>query len=552
MGLTIVAKLIRCHGMPQITGRRQFLQTAAALVGGVPKFQLHAASPHTQSGPETAPKSVIFTDLRYIRAGSLGWYTSSGKRMNVTDPPEPPVDVYPSGAPDGPRVGMIPRGVRLVAQRATKSQPFAAGQGPLGEAPSGVLFYPKVIFDNGVYRCWQIVAQYPEGHDRATTLPSPVVEVRCRESKDGAEWKEISRVRLDIHGQTSFDTGVFFIDKKARPEERYKAVYQAVPPKQQMPALWNRFYGGLHARYRDGRVTSTNAGCLYGLTSPDGVRWRALPEPLMLHWSDTDTDVSYDPYLDKYAMYTRLWPRDRRGVGRAESDDFQHWGPIQQVMWPSLEDALSDDVYLNGKTEYPGVPGCHLMFPMIYHRSTETADVHLASSVDGVCWDRVPGGPILSPGAPGEWDSEFITSGKDLVPLGNDKIGFVYQGTRYPHKYPRWKGILEATRQAWAWWPKGRLCAVTAAEEGEFCTLPLTPAGRELRINARTRLGGFVKVGLLDCTGRTTAECDPIQGDSLNHVVRWKGQSAIGPLKKKQVTIHFQLRAAEIFGLEWV
>ncbi len=446
---------------------------------------------------------------------------------------------------------MLPRGVRLVAQRASKSPPFADGQGPLGRSHDGVLFYPKIVLDDGVYRCWQLVPRYPAGHDRATTLPSPAVEIRCRESKDGWEWKETSRTRLDIRGQTGFDTGVFFIDREAPPEERYKAVYQAFPPKGQMKALWDNYYGSLHPRYRDGRVTPTNAGCLYGLTSPDGDDWKPLSKPLMLHWSDTDTEVSYDSYLGKYVMYVRLWPRDRRGVGRAESDDFRHWGSIQQVVWPSLEDALSDDVYLNGKTEYPGIPGYHLMFPMVYHRCTETSDVYLSSSVDGICWDRVPGGPVLSPGAPGEWDSEFITSGKDLVPLGKDRIGFVYQGTSYPHKYPRWKGVLESTRQAWAWWPKGRLCAVTASGDGEFFTLPLTPAGQELRINARTRLGGYVRVGLLDCAGRSVADCEPIKGDNLSHVVRWKGQSAMGPLKKGRVTVHFQLRAAELFGLEW-
>ena len=158
---------------------------------------------------------------------------------------------------------------------------------------------------------------------------------------------------------------------------------------------------------------------------------------------------------------------------------------------------------------------------------------------------------MLSPGAPDEWDGEFITGGRGLVPLGNDRVGMMYSGTRFPHKYPRWPGVLEAPRVAWAWWPKGRLCAVVADEEGEFFTAPLIPAGRELKLNVRTRRAGWVQVGVADCSGRAVADCDPVFGDHLAQTVHWKGQADIGVQAGEPVILHFKLRAAELFGFEW-
>ena len=40
------------------------------------------------------------------------------------------------------------------------------------------------------------------------------------------------------------------------------------------------------------------------------------------------------------------------------------------------------------------------MFPLVYRRDTQTSEIHLYTSMDGVLWDRVPGGPVLQPSDP--------------------------------------------------------------------------------------------------------------------------------------------------------
>jgi hypothetical protein len=247
-----------------------------------------------------------------------------------------------------------------------------------------------------------------------------------------------------------------------------------------------------------------------------------------------------------------MFQNGRRLIGRAEAEDFDNWGPVVPCVWPPLDDPPDYDFYLNGFTYYPGLPEYRLMFPMVWQRFTERSEVRLYSTSDGMSWSAVPGSPVITPGEPGEWDCEFIGTGKDLVPFGEDRIGLPYTGTCFPHKYPRWQEVWDAWGMGWAWWPEDRLCALVADYEGEFHTYPLTPTGRQLKLNFRTPQAGEVRVGIADVEGRSLEDCDPMHGDCPGRIVTWKGQSDIGTADGQPVTLRFKLRCAELFAVEWV
>ena len=483
----------------------------------------------------SSQKAYLFTDLRHILCGDLEWYSPEGDYLPTTAPPEPPVEARAV-------TGFVPHGIRLVAQQANKTEPMVP-RVKIG----------RVIYEDGLYRSWYF-----------ETEPPAICYI---ESKDGFDWTEPRRSPIEVQGRASHELA-YFIDPHGPPEERYKAMYPSYPTKAEWPALWKE-YQKIHPRYREPRFSERGGQIMCGAVSPDGVRWRPLPEPLMVHFGDTDNTVYYDAWLERYVMYTRLYIQGRRWIGRAEAEDFRHWGPVEPLIWPNLHWPYSYDIYSNGRTEYPGLPGYHLMFPWIYQRYTQTGSRHLYSSADGICWNEVPGGPVISVGEPGEPDGEYVGGRGDLVPLGSDRIGVVSGGTGVPHKYPRWRDhqrlIQRMGVQRWAWWPKGRLCALVAEEEGEFFTLPVIPAGRELRLNVRVRRAGEVRVGLLvpgeergsfhdrhDVPERSAADCDLISANELAVPVHWKGQADIGVREGEAVTLHFKLRAAELFGFEWV
>ncbi|MHB0936562.1 MAG: hypothetical protein ACYC6A_09250 [Armatimonadota bacterium] len=477
----------------------------------------------------------LFTDFRHIMCGDLEWRAKGGAAVPVAGPPSPPAPVTadPTWVADG---------IRLVAQPAQKTDPLPPG------TPRGA----RVMHENGIYRSWSIKADYPPGQDLGSYShkAAETVAIVYTESTDGFDWTEQARSPIIPRGVAGFDGFTVFVDPHGAASERYKAVYMASVPEDQHEAIRAQ-YRQRHPRYQDWRILERAVPyAIYAAVSPDGLHWESLPEPVMIHYSDTDTTVLWDEWLGKYVMYTRMYPFDRRVIARAETDDFRQWGPVSPLIWPGLEDPHVD-IYLNAYSAYPNLPAYRFMFPMFYHRDNQRSDVRLFSSADGLVWNQVPGGPVIVPGESGAWDSEFIQAGKDIVPFGAGRVAVPYAGTPYPHKYPRWQHVLESHRGGWAWWPEGRLCALTAEKDGSFFTFRLQPAGRTLKLNLRTAAAGEVSVGLFETPGRSVAECSPLTGDDPAMTVHWGDQTDIGSPEGQPVILQFKLRHAELFGFEW-
>lgn len=479
------------------------------------------------------PKQFLFTDLRHIEPADLGWRTADGQSLPLVNPPQPVVPAFAD--PD-----RMPRGIRLVAQKAAK-------EGPL-KIPG------NITYDNGVYRAWAPHAHYPPGSDFGSYSEAAVrsITIDYGESKNGYDWHwHKGTQEIKFPNITGVDGECFFIDPHAPESERFKCLFHAAVVEDKA-ALWKR-YQKLHPRYRDDRLSEAHMSALFGMVSPDGREWTAIPEPLMIHKGDTDNCVYYDAWLGKYVLYTRLYLLRRRMIARAESDDFRHWTPVDPIIWPDLEPPYSHDIYTNARCSYPGLPEYHLMFPMHYLRYTQASEIHLYTSMEGIRWNRVPGGPIISTGDPGTWEGGFVYAIRSLVPLGKDRVGIVFSGNAYPHKYPRWPKLPPPTGgTGWATWTKGRLVGLVAEEEGEFRTFLMKVTGKQLRINAKIHRAGEIRVSLGSVPGRTMKETDPISGDGTDLQVTWKGNPDVGVKPSDSVALHVKMRAAELYGIEWV
>ena len=62
---------------------------------------------------------------------------------------------------------------------------------------------------------------------------------------------------------------------------------------------------------------------------------------------------------------------------------------------------------------------------------------------------------------------------------------------------------------------------------------------------------GSVRVGLHGVEGRSVADCAPISGNHLAAPVSWRAETDIGVPDDQPITLHFELRGADVFGLEW-
>lgn len=527
-----------------------------------------------QLQPMRACGPQLFVDWRYVRGGHVPWF-AGGERIGVWDP-------APVGTRGQPRA---PSGIRLQAQPAQKLGPLGFRDRPWEYGYN----FSTVIKDEGVYRLWYECV--PGDHFEGGKLgwPTGHGNVLCyAESDDGFTWR---KPRLGIaayngetgtnivYGRELSSNGLHgasvFKDPNAPPAERYKLIYMGmisgIDVEEWQARHRSRFGddmdpmalhkgeakpGGADGGHLQRDRPREYVQVIAGATSPDGLRWTALPEPLMVHFSDTLNTASWDPALGRYVGYFRTWRHGRRCVGRAETEDFARWPSTPDtVLMAPLDAHPSDDVYTNAKALYPGSDAVHLMFPAIYHRLEDSRRVHLASSTDGVNWQWVPGGPVIDRDPLGSWSGGDVATGHGLVPLAEDRIAIPFKGYVYPHKYPRGSELFGAA--GWATWPRGRLCALQADERGEFTTPELVFAGRELSLNVETAHSGEVLVELQDETGSpipgfSFAEAEPIVANSLDERVTWRGGGELGTHAGRPVALAFRLRSAKLFAFEFV
>ena len=485
------------------------------------------------TGPyELAPGLHLFTDWRFIDAGQPSYIDETGQQVSLKG----------DGAlrPVWHRGVSVPRGIRIVAEKPVKSDPV---EGPMS---------PSVIYDGGRYRSW--------------------AGANHSESDDGFHWKGGAEAqdrdllffeRTGVHGP-----GVF-VDESAPADERYKMVFMSSLGEAGREALRTQ----LHETFKRDRPHDIDPGFdvrgridgIFGAVSADGLHWKPIDEPFLLHMADNPNICCYDARLRKYVLYTRAtWMYGRRGIGRSESDAFGPFPQPEMIVWSDLFRLPSDDIYTNAKCLYPGTLDYHFLFPTVYHRAEDNCSIAMMSSPDGIHWSEVPGNPVVT-GSPETFDDGCLFTSCGLVPLGEDAVGLPYKGSTFPHKYPRWKDRDDRGETRYAVWPRGRLACVEASGEGFFATPVVRLPGRQLRLNCKTPIAGEIRVEVVAITswvnkrkveevipGRSFDDCAPINGNHLAHTVTWRGDADLGHAEDQPVYLRFKLRAAQLYAFECV
>ena len=492
--------------------------------------------------------------------------------------PTPFLDYYDldPGAPgynsEGLAYCMVPptEGVSLAVQEAEKGEIFLRADRPW-EDPRLRLFVASLLYEDGRYQMWY---HNDPRHGR----------LYYAESTDGVEWEKPDLGLVEYQGSKannivlaeSTDSPRIFCDPSAPPDERYKMIY---------------FFGpGL-----------TPAGGV----SPDGLRWRFFKEPILDEFCDCWNTAYYDEHLGKYVGYFRGWyigsprfwegeaddekPRPeveraaithapvldpaRRYISRAETDDFRNWPEPSLVLAPDSQDPIQDDFYIPGYVPHPSNSRFHLMFVTVYHRLADTFDTQLAVSRNGIYWTRPERKPIIPLGVIGSREEgmiNVIANPGGLVSFGEDRWALAYNRSPWPHKNREQRGLAvhpEPGFVRWAIWQRDRLVALETRQFGQVTLTPRTCQGHQLRLNYRVFPGGWIRVELINkrdasydqlknvaewspkpLEGYAFQDCEPLCGDELDGVVRWKGGSDLTKLKGRRLIVRFQLARAQLFS----
>ena len=347
----------------------------------------------------------------------------------------------------------------------------------------------------------------------------------------------------------------------------------------------------------------------YSFISSDGIHWKLLSaEKLAVKHNDTHFSVFWDERIEQYVAYTRrrrqsqeqiAYYRQRYGfdgrtsvltAGRIVSDDFRSWSEEDAYHWDSplfhpattiSPDALDQigspwglnrmDFYGANVSKYSEAPDAYIALPNAYYhwefdmsRRTwqgkpvqlpSTLDVQLATSRDGIRWNRSPGRrPFIRLGRKGTFWSATLWP-NNVITVG-DEVWIFLAGLDVSHKE---QSLLEShgARTRAVLRLDGFFSADAAYTGGELTTRPLVFTGNRLQLNLDTSAGGVCRVEIQDSEGKvlpgfSAEEADKINGNYIRVSGSWKGNSDLASLAGRPIKLRFLMRDAKLYSFQFL
>jgi hypothetical protein len=321
------------------------------------------------------------------------------------------------------------------------------------------------------------------------------------------------------------------------------------------------------------------------VTSPDGIHWSCASAPF---WQ-TPNDVSgkgddclmhmiYDQAKEKWALYRRIIPEfrerlvadesdcERKGVDRyyrsyayAESDDLREWKNHQFILSMDADDPADTELYQFA---------CHKIgqiyvgyMSVFYLRDPQPIDVHLATSRDGINFTRVCRGEAFIPSGPlGYYDYMAMACSQPEPIIVDDTVYIYYVAANFPHSADLARtdpGVVK-TGAALATFKRDRFASLETGDRHpgpcRVITKPFTVRHSKLFLNAATWMKGSIRVEALTrdwqpIPGFAEPQASAIQGDALDHPVRWKENADVSKLLGKEIRLKFYMTRARIHAL---
>lgn len=473
-----------------------------------------------------------------------------------------------------------------------------------------------VIKDGNLFRMYYGAAP---GYRDAGKIPN--YRIICyAESEDGISWVKPNLRLCEWNGSrdnniiipndefeyvmSEFAGPGVFIDHNAKsPKEKYKLLSKLSP------------VGG---KGQAAHGPSLPKG-QYLFSSPDGLRWRLMrPRRVNPGASDAKFTMFWDEPAGEYVMFTRVKHiHDRnhpklaeftkfyqqqygldpvgwgRMIGRTTSKDLQDWGPEDVVLASDTldhsgfgEDYIVEDREDGGKyrgvvdiydgeiSKYSEASNAYIAMPGMYYHWREgtfegpdgsyksefpdTMDVQLATSRDGLHWNRAPGRkPFIALG-PREtsWWSKQIRPAGNAIRVG-DELWFYF--TAYDVSHALEHKVVKNTGSVGRAILRldGFISANAAYAGGEVITKPIVFSGDCLQLNIDTGARGIARVEILDIQGEpisgfTLNDADEINGNHIRVFASWNEDTDLSEIAGKPVRLRFVMRASKLYSFQFL
>ena len=404
----------------------------------------------------------------------------------------------------------------------------------------------SVLKDGAKYRMWY------ECYDVPGWPTTDDTSFCYAESTDGVHWKKPTLGQFSYQGskdnnilfrqigegksQSRVHGSGVFIDNSAPPEARFKCVSQGL-----FQGIGDRPY------------------YIAGMTSPDGFNWTRQPQPICQVFADSQYSAFWDPASQRYILFGRVGGRGR-ALGRSVAEKWGQFPPLSLVLQTDERHPSNSDLYNPACISYPGGSPLYLMLPSLYQHQPDTLDIHLAVSRDTEHWtwpDRQT--PFIPLGKPGEFDSGSLYMANGCLEVG-DELWFYYSGSPLKHEEATLEKLtVPVNRRIFsrAVAKRDRLASVSSdAGRGTLQTPVIQFHGGRLNVNAMTRPGGRIRIGMLDAQGQlipgySINDCLAMTGDHNSSTVSWTGGNDLSKWSKQSIRLQFELQDADLFGFQF-
>lgn len=361
------------------------------------------------------------------------------------------------------------------------------------------------------------------------------------ESKDAIHW---TLPKLGLFDHPTFPEGNIvlmdeflvnhnftpFIDTKpgVAADQKYKALgglaYQPRPD---------------HLAVRDTR----GPGGLKAFVSPDGIHWKKLrDEPVVPEeWGKYFDSQNYAFWSESeqcYVCYFRRFIKGMRGIARTTSQDFIHWTPFVEME----ANLPHEHLYTACTQPYFRAPHIYVATPTRFMDQRGAAtDILFMSTRGGGKYDREFTQSFIRPGIGKEgWANRANYAAIGIHQTGDAEMSlFLTGGRRYTVRLDGFASVN------------------APLAGGELITKTLTFSGKELEINYSTSAAGQMRVELQDADGKALPgfaldDCEPIWGDHIARIVKWKSGANLSAHAGKPVKLRFEMSDADLFSIRFI
>ncbi|MBN2295474.1 MAG: hypothetical protein JXM70_23795 [Pirellulales bacterium] len=438
---------------------------------------------------------------------------------------EPMVDNYLIDKLDGTRLVLHPPTPREVS--VVHNTPHEGN----------VCCYHTVFADNGLFRMY-----YRGAHWDSKTGKSSKEVVCYAESRDGIKWTKPDLGLVEFNGSKKnniiwdgLGSHDFAPMKDANPEASPDAKYKAL---------------------------ARGKGGLYAFKSPDAIHWKLMRnKPVITKGAfDSQNLAFWDPLRKCYVDFHRGFRNGFRDIMTCTSKDFLTW---TDPVWLEYPGSAPEHLYTNQIAPYARAPHIYFGFPKRFVPSRKFAEHKHSGVSDGVFMTSRDsrnfhrwGEALIRPGLqPERWVNRNnmtawgILTTKSALPGAPDELS-IYSTEGYYSgdscQIRRFSSRLDGFVSLQAPGGKG----------GQMITKPIVFDGKKLVINFSTSAAGSIHVEIQDEKGKpipgfALADSTEIFGDSVKKTVSWKGGSDLGKLAGKPVRLHFVMKDADLYSIQF-